>query len=540
MIRKTPPTRLPSIDRRPLDLFKFRNNVRIRGGYEIVCQKKLWAQIGRELGYSGKITSSLSSSLKSAYQRVIYQFDLFEKDEREKKVKSEAEAKGSESVKSEANGVDLTHNNELKKSVKFDEMNLDCFKVGNSLDEKILESTTIKTEEKLLNSVSVKIEEGTNDSKNDIKDDKFKSLGHATSIIGSSTTYERPRDLLISKGIPIYFDAATDHRLGVSVIENTIPDYNFNLWHKDSLVSDSSPYECKSTSLYNLKQFFEKGSKIKEDIIRALEETNEGLNEDTIVFNLENLFWKLLNDKKNYIEIESAFDLPTSVHNSAFPKFERFDSELKYNRDISISKWNLNNLPFSGNSIMQYINEDIMNLFEPLLNISMIYSSRSFHMQDHLLYTADFNHLGGSKVWYFISPEDQEKYEELIKNYESQKLNDDGKKTDIEIEQFYEILKNTESTSVAIENRIPIEVPTKRNQHKNLKFDEFISKDIPFHFNRDLFLSPKLLQDHGLKISKVVQNPGEFIIVFPKTYSSEVSMDSIVSEIVHIDYKQLF
>ncbi|GME96725.1 unnamed protein product [[Candida] boidinii] len=87
-IRKTPPTRLPSIDRRPLDLFKFRNNVRIRGGYEIVCQKKLWAQIGRELGYSGKITSSLSSSLKSAYQRVIYQFDLFEKDEREKKVKN--------------------------------------------------------------------------------------------------------------------------------------------------------------------------------------------------------------------------------------------------------------------------------------------------------------------------------------------------------------------------------------------------------------------------------------------------------------------
>ncbi|GMF03325.1 unnamed protein product [[Candida] boidinii] len=263
---------------------------------------------------------------------------------REKVVKSETEANVGGNVKSGAAGTDSSHTHESKKPVKFNEINLDCFKVANSLNDQNITYSAIKDEEKIADSVSVKIEEN---SKDVIRDDNFKPLGHATSIIGSSTTYERPRDLLISKGIPIYFDAATDHRLGVSVIENTIPDYNFNLWHKDSLVSDSSPYECKSTSLYNLKQFFEKGSKIKEDIIKILEETNEGLDEDTIVYNLENLFWKLLNDKKNYIEIESAFDLPTSVHNSAFPKFERFDSELKYNRDISISKWNLNNLPFS-------------------------------------------------------------------------------------------------------------------------------------------------------------------------------------------------
>lgn len=73
----TPIIKLPSIDRRPLDLFHLYECVKLRGGFEDVCKKKLWAQIGRELGYSGRIMTSLSTSLKSAYQKLLTPYDEY-------------------------------------------------------------------------------------------------------------------------------------------------------------------------------------------------------------------------------------------------------------------------------------------------------------------------------------------------------------------------------------------------------------------------------------------------------------------------------
>lgn len=42
-----------------------------------MCRRKLWAQVGRELGYSGKIMTSLSTSLKSSYQKILHPFDQY-------------------------------------------------------------------------------------------------------------------------------------------------------------------------------------------------------------------------------------------------------------------------------------------------------------------------------------------------------------------------------------------------------------------------------------------------------------------------------
>ena len=46
-----------------------------RGGFEKVCDRKKWAEIGRALGYSGKIMSSLSTSLKHSYERWLYPYE---------------------------------------------------------------------------------------------------------------------------------------------------------------------------------------------------------------------------------------------------------------------------------------------------------------------------------------------------------------------------------------------------------------------------------------------------------------------------------
>ena len=69
--------RFPSVDKRPLDLYKLKKAVEVRGGLEKVCRDKKWAEIGRDLGYSGKIMSSLSTSLKNSYQKWLLPYEEY-------------------------------------------------------------------------------------------------------------------------------------------------------------------------------------------------------------------------------------------------------------------------------------------------------------------------------------------------------------------------------------------------------------------------------------------------------------------------------
>lgn len=67
--------RFPSVDKRPLDLYKLKKFVGEKGGFDSVCRQKRWAEIGRDLGYSGKIMSSLSTSLKNSYGKWLQPYE---------------------------------------------------------------------------------------------------------------------------------------------------------------------------------------------------------------------------------------------------------------------------------------------------------------------------------------------------------------------------------------------------------------------------------------------------------------------------------
>lgn len=69
--------RMPYVDKRPLDLYRLKKAVESRGGFDKVCRGKKWAEIGRDLGYSGKIMSSLSTSLKNSYQKWLCPYEDF-------------------------------------------------------------------------------------------------------------------------------------------------------------------------------------------------------------------------------------------------------------------------------------------------------------------------------------------------------------------------------------------------------------------------------------------------------------------------------
>lgn len=66
--------KLPTIDKRPVDLYRLWQSVSSHGGYDNVGKCKLWARIGRELGYVGRVSPSLSTSLRTAYNKCIAPF----------------------------------------------------------------------------------------------------------------------------------------------------------------------------------------------------------------------------------------------------------------------------------------------------------------------------------------------------------------------------------------------------------------------------------------------------------------------------------
>ncbi|KAH8890192.1 PLU-1-domain-containing protein [Thozetella sp. PMI_491] len=70
-------TRWPYVDKKPLDLYRLKKAVEARGGFDKVCKHKKWAEIGRDLGYSGKIMSSLSTSLKNSYQKWLCPYEEY-------------------------------------------------------------------------------------------------------------------------------------------------------------------------------------------------------------------------------------------------------------------------------------------------------------------------------------------------------------------------------------------------------------------------------------------------------------------------------
>lgn len=58
-------------------MYRLKKAVESRGGFDKVCKLKKWAEIGRDLGYSGKIMSSLSTSLKNSYQRWLCPYEEY-------------------------------------------------------------------------------------------------------------------------------------------------------------------------------------------------------------------------------------------------------------------------------------------------------------------------------------------------------------------------------------------------------------------------------------------------------------------------------
>ncbi|KAI9244643.1 hypothetical protein EDC94DRAFT_551694 [Helicostylum pulchrum] len=112
-----PVGKIPQLDKRPIDLYKLKNEVALRGGVQEVTRLKKWAEIGRILGYARKQCTSMSNALKSAYQKVILPYEIWyakHKEDVEHIIKKEDSITNSSSTSSDTCEICQKTENEEK------------------------------------------------------------------------------------------------------------------------------------------------------------------------------------------------------------------------------------------------------------------------------------------------------------------------------------------------------------------------------------------------------------------------------------------
>ncbi|GME96197.1 unnamed protein product [Ambrosiozyma monospora] len=342
--------------------------------------------------------------------------------------------------------------------------------------------------------------------------------------------FKRKRSQLLETGFNPYYDQTTTQKMHVTVSDYaTLPTYDFYKWSHPSSssilsdfdndnVEDCSPYETRVSSLYNMRQFNDKSKAFKKQVMNKI--SIEDSYKLQVKF-LETTFWDLFSDPDTVLETEIAMKVSTKIHESGFESKPSTD----YNEFLT-HPFNLHNLPICDNSMLQYLSSEADSLLLPTMTFGMFYSTQSWSMEDHWLYRADFMHLGDCKVWYFVAPEDQTKFEAFLDTYLDRKLQLNDKKlgSDASFETFNSLLDNQDVFAVTLENRVLTEPSFDRALPKNEKFSQFMiggdNKKKIKHFNDEVFISPKVLQDNGIKVFGTYQQPNEYIIKFPKAYSS--------------------
>ncbi|XWS38787.1 hypothetical protein CRYUN_Cryun19dG0160400 [Craigia yunnanensis] len=148
------------------------------------------------------------------------------------------------------------------------------------------------------------------------------------------------------------------------------------------------------------------------------------------------------------------------------------------NDPLGTSKWNLKKLSRLPKSILHLLETAIPGVTDPMLYIGMLFSMFAWHVEDHYLYSINYHHCGASKTWYGIPGHAALKFEKVVKEhvYTNDILSSDG---------------------------------------EDGAFDVLLGKTTLF--------PPNILLEHDVPVYKAVQNPGEFVITFPRAYHAGFS-----------------
>ncbi|ODM94394.1 Lysine-specific demethylase 5D [Orchesella cincta] len=185
-----------------------------------------------------------------------------------------------------------------------------------------------------------------------------------------------------------------------------------------------------------------------------------GTPQDISSEDLEKEFWRIVSTVGENVVVEYGADVlgtgfPTSKTNNA----GEFAGYVK-------SGWNLNNLPVRLGSAFAHIKSDVSGMKSPWVYVGMCFSTFCWHNEDHWSYSISYLHRGATKTWYGVPG---------------------GKAAEFE---------------QAMRNAAP----------------ELFDKAPDLLHRLVTLVNPNVLMKAKIPIHRMDQNPGEFIITFPRSY----------------------
>jgi hypothetical protein len=188
---------------------------------------------------------------------------------------------------------------------------------------------------------------------------------------------------------------------------------------------------------------------------------------------LERIYWRLVDSGESRVVAEYGNDLSVVQYGSGFPQ-----SPADH---MSEHPWNLNVLPKMPTSLFHHSKEVIHGVTDPMLYFGMMFTSFAWHVEDHFLYSINFHHGGAPKIWYGVGSDHAMDLEAVMKK----------------------------------------ELPELFDRHPDL-MHQLVT-----------MISPEDLKRSQVPVFKAVQNPGEFVVTFPRGYHGGFNSGFNVAEAVN-------
>ncbi|TRY61383.1 hypothetical protein TCAL_01483 [Tigriopus californicus] len=186
---------------------------------------------------------------------------------------------------------------------------------------------------------------------------------------------------------------------------------------------------------------------------------------------VEEDYWRIVIDRDGHVQVHQG-SIDTGDEGFGFPTSK--------NSSCGRHPWNLKILSNNPKSLLRCMGP-VMGVTVPTLNVGMVFTSGCWYRDPHGLPWVEYLHTGASKVWYGIP----------------------------------------ESHSIAFYTAMKKLVPTLcRNKKIWLPADTTM-------------VPPNLLVKYGVSVCRTIQEPGQFLVVFPKSYSSYICTGYSLSESVY-------
>ncbi|XP_077302327.1 jumonji, AT rich interactive domain 2 [Arctopsyche grandis] len=188
---------------------------------------------------------------------------------------------------------------------------------------------------------------------------------------------------------------------------------------------------------------------------------------------VESKFWNYVTARDSHICVSTG-SIDSSVWGYGFPNAK------SKNSPISKHPWNLKVLTNNSGSILRSLGP-IMGVTVPTIHVGMLFSTCCWYRDPHGLPWVEYLHDGAPKIWYGVPDSQSVKFKETL-------------------------------TSI---------VPG------------YCQKKTVWLLSDTTMVPPKMLKEHGVSLCRTVQHPGEFILVFPKAFTSSICAGYNVSESVY-------